>query len=80
MKQFSDLFEYETCVSVITQTPEILFCNVRLVSSILTHKGAYIKDTEFYEVYYDVPEGLMTFINEDFTTEFEINVRVEQDL
>ena len=77
--QLNNLFTYEECVSVITQTPEIIFLYVTVLQNILTEEnGTLQKGEKFYEVYFNITSLRMKFM-QDFVSVVEIMVKIEKE-
>ena len=84
-EQLSDMFSYEEVAGLITQGSEIIFREVVLLKDIVHPKfGAFPAGTYFHEVWFEFPSLRMTFMSDHphtgYTTDLEIDVRVEQDI
>lgn len=80
--ELNDLFIYQ---KVGFQYPDLLvFHEVDLLHDLYTHKGTYLKGTQFAEVEFNFTSMTMVFFLDHphvgYITEVEINVRLEPDL
>ena len=79
--ELSSLFTYQY-FEVMEST--VAFFEVALLHDLHTHKGIYIKGTEFAEATLEIPTLLLTLYHDHphigYITECEINLRLEQDL
>ena len=82
MNQLSNLFTYTECRHSIIP-PEVIFRDVTLLEDLITHKnGTFKKGTEFYEVYFNILDLKMEFLQDYPHGIFpvaEITVKIEKE-